>query len=542
MNNQSQIRLYLESKETNIVQINIKNLTKLLSYFNYKTKDLKAIYIAIDHDGSSYLTLNKIVKYFFETQYRKEIKSLYNFIKKENEVILFDDLKIFMKHIQAEEFALDNFESFIRKILNDSLKTSKTLNNSIQTTLNYSAFELFMNSQDNSLNKFSLLDDTQPLSHYYISSSHNTYLEQHQLVGKSSTDAYINVLKGGCRCVEIDCWDDTKNNIPIVSHGYTLTTEIPFSDVIRVINQYAFVKSEYPMIVTLENHCSKEMEAKMAQYMIDIFENKILLPTESKLKQLPLLKDLKNKIILRTKILNKTHPKLTKLIYLRNNKVIRTNDNALMSVSYDEDVITTINTKQKNILKEYTKTNLVRVYPHGTRFDSSNYNPIKSWSDGCQLVALNWQYNKVNMRLNKCFFRLNRESGYRLKPNYLRDITPEPTNVLNLKLRVWSGRFLLAASLQLKISIIGYSQDMGYKKSKIIKNNGLNPEWNEEFEFKLLRPHRDFVMIELFDKKKLIGYYCVKVDDIQIGYRNIPIEFLKNKGLKGNLFVKVDLE
>lgn len=34
-------------------------------------------------------------------------------------------------------------------------------------------------------------DMTQPLSHYLVSSSHNTYLMEDQLTGPSSTEAYI---------------------------------------------------------------------------------------------------------------------------------------------------------------------------------------------------------------------------------------------------------------------------------------------------------------------------------------------------------------
>ncbi|XP_076616639.1 1-phosphatidylinositol 4,5-bisphosphate phosphodiesterase eta-2 [Chaetodon auriga] len=154
------------------------------------------------------------------------------------------------------------------------------------------------NPEHNQVNQ----DMTQPLNNYFISTSHNTYLTGDQLLSQSRVEMYAYVLQAGCRCVEVDCWDGPDGE-PIIHHGYTLTSKILFKDVIETINKYAFTKSQYPVILSIENHCTVPQQKKMAEYLKEVLQDKLDLSSVNmhECKKLPSPELLKGKVLVKGK-------------------------------------------------------------------------------------------------------------------------------------------------------------------------------------------------------------------------------------------------
>uniref|UniRef100_A0A671XDW1 Phosphoinositide phospholipase C n=1 Tax=Sparus aurata TaxID=8175 RepID=A0A671XDW1_SPAAU len=577
-------------------QMTLKELKHFLRQINVEVDDTYAeeIFKNCDKSNSGALEGSEIKHFYDLLTHREEIDVIYEKYAETEGQMSTTDLLNFLLNEQREQVSRDYAEHLIEKYEVDGKAKQKK-------RLTIDGFLMYLHQEEGSIlnpaHKHVYQDMNQPLNHYYISSSHNTYLMEDQLKGPSSTEAYIKALMKSCRCVELDCWDGA-NGEPVIYHGYTLTSKVVFRDVIKAIKDYAFrniVHLQYPVILSLENHCSVDQQKLMAHHLISILGDALVtkplgdtMPTN-----FPSPEDLKGKFLIKGKRLNKLDAafnnnntleedtvseedeaadckengqkakskkskiKLAKplsdiVIYCKSvhfNGFEHAKDNQAFyeMSSFKESKAFNLADTSGTAYIHHNMDKLSRIYPAGSRTDSSNYNPVPMWNVGCQIVALNFQTPSKEMHLNQGRFLPNGVSGYILKPEFLRSLSSQfDPNTLTkgpwLQRKTFHIMVISAQQLPkinkdkhksivdplVRVEIYGVPADNASKETHYIDNNGFNPMWNERFEFNIQVPELAMVrfVVEDYDstsQNDLIGHYCLPLTSVQSGYRHVPL-------------------
>ncbi|MCP9264716.1 Phosphoinositide phospholipase C [Dirofilaria immitis] len=275
-------------------------------------------------------TFDKYLRLYYKICPRSDVQELFVKLSGQKEYLTKDRLINFLNEEQRDprlnEILFPFFDD--KRALHLISKYESDENYINNGKMSGDAFLRFLMSDENApvfLNRVELYQDMdQPLCHYYINSSHNTYLTGRQYGGKSSTEIYRQVLLSGCRCIELDCWDGTGENKgePIITHGKAMCTD----DVLYQIRDTAFARSDFPVILSFENHCSKSNQLKMAKYCMEILGDMLLskpfddYPLEPGV-QLPSPNRLKHKILIKNKRLKADIEKLQMEQFLRENTI-----------------------------------------------------------------------------------------------------------------------------------------------------------------------------------------------------------------------------
>ncbi|XP_068316003.1 phosphoinositide phospholipase C 6-like [Pyrus communis] len=449
-------------------------------------------------------------------------------------------------------------------------------------------------------------DMNAPVSHYFIYTGHNSYLTGNQLSSDCSDVPIIKALQKGVKVIELDLWPNSAKDDVQVYHGRTLTAPVTLIKCLKSIKEHAFDKSPYPVVITFEDHLTPKLQAKVAELVIKTFGDTLYYPeAEDQMVEFPSPESLKKRIIISTKppkessgsksskgkgsgrssseesgsdqdgdAINSANaaeaksyqqsaPEYKRLITIRAGKPSGELKDALAvgdkvrRLSLSEGKLEKVAEDHGTDVVRFTQKNVLRVYPKGTRFNSSNYEPHVGWMHGAQMVAFNMQGKDKYNWLMHGMFKANGGCGYLKKPDFLMCKGPkgevfDPKNALKvkktLKVKIYMGNgwhldfsrthfdSFSPPDFYTKVYIVGVPADCGKFKTKIIEDDWI-PVWDEEFTFPMTVPELAILRLEVreydrSEKDDFGGQTCLPVSELKPGIRAVPLYDKKGEKYK----------
>uniref|UniRef100_A0A7S1W9K4 Phosphoinositide phospholipase C n=1 Tax=Neobodo designis TaxID=312471 RepID=A0A7S1W9K4_NEODS len=480
-------------------------------------------------------------------------------------------MQFYTKKDKAEDIAgisFSNFSTFIA----DGQKNSWIPPSKMRT-------ELLREDQQSNL-----ADMDQPLHHYFIATSHNTFLLGNQVSGDASADMIGIALQEGARSIEFEIWDGPAGE-PVVLRGTGLP--IKARDAIHAVEENAFTTNPFPVILHLEVHCCDDQASILAHILRGAFGD-ALVDFNRSIERTP--KQLQHKIIVCYKG-DASDPDAYKSIAGcpdLEREVARLNNQSrpshrtvgrgeLVTTSGAEAVewlppkeaegdeyakvqnavanVTILQSMDDKVLpntavfREAGRKTLVRICPNmGAHSDSSNVNPMEYFAAGTSMVALNYQTYDGPMRVAEAFFRQNLGCGYVPKPPRL--LAPEPEGEAAAEKETYILAVTVIAGSQIPhpgnvadddnqvidpyvvLHVGGTPFDMENNpplQTNVVDDNGFNPVWNQRFCFRFT--DLDFATISLQVRTKAspvhkdIVHASAAVNMIRLGYRAVPLYY-----------------
>lgn len=243
------------------------------------------------------------------------------------------------------------------------------------------------------------MDTRSSFSEYFIASSHNSFLNDVQLLTCSRSGAVKMTLEKGARMIELDIFYDPRSHNILVSHGrkmkkFNLFCSYPIrlEDVCETICDFITPETS-PVFLSLEVNIGYSPEAqKVAADVLQSSLGKLLIPGKINLRE-ACPEDYIGKVILCSGHGTVSGGPLEALINVDFGR-----EDYLYNRSYGT-ILKNIESYKNMIQSSY----VIRSYP-SNKFLSRNFDPLPVINLGVQFIAMNYQNRDSHMRTYEKIF------------------------------------------------------------------------------------------------------------------------------------------